>query len=244
MRKLATPLIKVYYRPIEAAIRWSGLHRFEPAILEHLGDRLKPNLEDYPRWPKLHLSTERIYNAMANGDLPYGKNGITCLDSDLLTLQETTIREVDLKIWMGQFYPEERPAFLFTRTERQKLSRMATQRMLADNAALTTNLNESIKECEHQKELNTKLRQHIQELKQLALPVREPSERSKTTYLNIIAGMLTLLHGQSASGQRYSQFDSDAAIIEMIVHYHGDRLGISERTLQTHFAAARRSLRA
>lgn len=244
MRTLTTPFIKVYYRPIEAAIRWSGLHRFESIILKHLGDRFKPDPEDFPLWPKLHLNSERIYNAMANGDLPYGRNGITCLDPSLLINQDTTIREVDLKVWMDQFYPDERPNFIFTWSERQKLSRMAIQRILAENGSLALNLNDSVKECEHLKELNATLKQRIKELKQQVIPVREPSERSKTTYLNIIASMLNLFHGQSASGQRYSQFDSDAAIIEMIVHYHHDRPGISERTLQTHFAAARRSLKA
>ena len=62
------------------------------------------------------------------------------------------------------------------------------------------------------------------------------------TVVNIIGGLLTALRDSSSSGQRYSQFDNDADIIEKIIFYHGGRVGITERTMQKHFAAARRSL--
>jgi hypothetical protein len=75
-------------------------------------------------------------------------------------------------------------------------------------------------------------------------PVSAPmlSERSETTYLHIVAALLRLLLGQSPSGQPYSSFRSEDAIMSALIAMHGHRLGISERTLQAKFAAAKRAL--
>src|SRR5690606_36431059 len=110
---------KVFYRPIEAAIRWSGLTRFESRILKTLSDKALPGHHDFPRWPMLRLNTERIFDALVNGELPYGKAGITCEDPSLLDDPGLTVRHVDLKAWMVRFYPDQRPAFLFDDIERQ-----------------------------------------------------------------------------------------------------------------------------
>jgi len=67
---------KTYYRPIEAAIRWSGLLRFERRILATLGQRPLPEATEFPRWPMLRLNTERIFDALAHGEMPYGKEGL------------------------------------------------------------------------------------------------------------------------------------------------------------------------
>ena len=110
---------KVFYRPIEAAIRWSRLTRFEPRILDTLGARPIPDPDDFPRWPMLRLNTERIFDAIRNDDLPYGKAGITCDDPSLIDDPDLTVRHVDLKTWMSRFYPDQRPAFLFDAIERR-----------------------------------------------------------------------------------------------------------------------------
>ena len=244
MNTSSVPCVKAFYSPIEAAIRWSGLYNLEQSILTQLAGRLRPDQEDFPRWPKLYLNGERIYNALINADLPYGKNGVTCDDPSLLDDPGLTIREVDLKAWMTQHYPEERPSFLFSGAERHRLSRATINNMLNENAALTSKVNEYSKECERLKELNARLTQQANERMQQLDPEEALSDRGRSALLNIIGGLLTALRGQSPGGQRYSQFDSDADIIETVMTYHGGRVGISERTMQKHFAAARRSLNA
>src|SRR3546814_15461747 len=58
------------------------------------------------------------YDGILNGELPYGKNGITLNDPKLLNSLDLTVRHVDLKRWMRTHYPEHRPGFLFSRGER------------------------------------------------------------------------------------------------------------------------------
>src|SRR3989344_996819 len=104
---------KTYYRPIEAAIRWAGLLRFEQRILETVGDRPLPKPDEFPRWPLLRLYTDRIYDGIAHGELIYGKGGVVRGavkgEGDDPAL---TIRHVDLKDWVARYYPRQAPSSL------------------------------------------------------------------------------------------------------------------------------------
>lgn len=68
------------------------------------------------------------------------------------------------------------------------------------------------------------------------------SERSETTYLNIIGGLLTLLLERSQSAQSHARFTTQESVISALVEQYGRLPGISERTLLAKFAAAKRSL--
>ena len=110
-----TSLSAVHYRPIDAAIRWAGLFRFRDEILATVRSRRLPATLDCPRCNELRLCTDRIYDAIIHGELPYGQNGITMHDESLWDSPDLTIRHVDLKRWMAHTYPGQRPAFLFSR---------------------------------------------------------------------------------------------------------------------------------
>ena len=146
MRKTDPSLhCRVFYRPIEAAIRWSGLLRFETRILDAMNGKGVPDLDDFPRWPMLRLNTERIFDALRNGELPYGKSGVTSNDPSFLDDPDLTVRHVDLKAWMARFYPDQKPTFLFDEIERQLHSAIgidAVQALLADRVALKARLAE------------------------------------------------------------------------------------------------------
>lgn len=234
---------KVFYRPIEAAIRWSGLLRHERRILESIGGRQRPEPEDFSEWPALHLNAERIIDALANDDLAYGKNGITCHDPALLDSPNLTIRHVDLKAWMAHAYPTEKPDFLFNAIERRlcdSISVEAVQTLLADREALKIRLANQAKVSERlQTQLDT-LRQEREADARQDKQAQEASPRSESTYLNIVAGLLSLLLGHSPSGRPYSNFNTQEAVISAMIAHHSDRLGISQSTLENKFAQAKR----
>lgn len=237
---------KTYYRPIEAAIRWCDLLRFEHRILKTLGQRSLPGLDDFPRWPLLRLYAERIFDALAHGELPYGKAGVV-QDSKRPAFDdpELTVRHVDLKTWMTQFYPGERPAFLFDGIERAlhpAVSLNTLNVLLADREAARLQVAElaRLNEVLHAKHeaLAREQDKRAAENEQ----ARAPGTRSETTYLNIIGGLLTLLLGKSPSGTAYSSFRSMDAVISALLAHHEGRPGLSERTLWSKLAQARRHL--
>ncbi|WP_449425291.1 hypothetical protein [Rhodanobacter lindaniclasticus] len=61
-----------------------------------MGDKGVPDSDDFPKWPILRLNTERIFDAVRNGDLPYGRGGITRDDPSLFDDPGLTVRHVDL----------------------------------------------------------------------------------------------------------------------------------------------------
>jgi len=238
--------VKVFYRPVEAAVHWAGLSRFERRIQALAGDMNRlPERPRLTRWPKLRLCADRIYDALVHFDLPYGRNGITCNDPTLLDDSALTIRHIDLKAWMLRTYPDQRPEFLFDPFERSlhpTISIDAIQALMADREALKVHLAEK---TQNWNDLHAKF-QSLNEAHQAAINREKrsgiPRIRSESTYLNIIGGLLTLLLGKSPSGVPYSSFETLESIISVLVAHHGDKPGISERTLWTKFSAARQHL--
>lgn len=236
--------ISVFYRPIEAAIRWAGLRRHSREILSSISlPRNLPRTLDCPRWDELRLCTERIYDALVNGELPYGRNGITLNDETLLDSHELTVRHLDLKYWMQTHYPGHRPAFLFSRLERiahPVITLEAGQAMLVERQAMKAEL----ELC--RRELRNLMERHEELLNRSGVtPACDQcslSDRAEATYLHIIGSMLELILGRSPSGTPYSSFKTQEAIISALIAHRGGTMGITERTLNGKFAAARRKL--
>lgn len=239
------PVSKVYYRPIEAAIRWAGLLKHKKEILRLISwPRHLPMTLDFPGWTELRLCTERIYDAIFNGELPYGCNGITQNDKALWDSPDLTIRHVDLKRWMRDQYPEQRPAFLFSRRERiaHPIITLETgQAMLVERKALKAEL----KQCRRQLEMLQKQHHVLSNQIEVTPACNEYSitNRAESTYQHIIGGMLDLMLGQSPAGTPYSCFKTQEAIVSALIAHHDGVMGISERTLNGKFAQARRRMR-
>jgi hypothetical protein len=68
------------------------------------------------------------------------------------------------------------------------------------------------------------------------------TQKEKTTYLNIIGGLLELMLGETPAGNKQSVFKDNTAIINALLAHHDGKQGISKRTLESKFAAAKRSL--
>jgi hypothetical protein len=239
---------QTYYRPIDAAIRWCGLLRFENRILETLGQRAMPKPAEFPRWPLLRLHAERIFDALTHGELVGGLGGIV-LDGQRPALDDPqlTVRHVDLKAWMAHYYPGERPGFLFDDIERSVhpvVSVDTLNILLADREATKVQLAELSQVHEALRIAHDALAKEQAARGDANDTAREPGLRSETTYLNIIGGLLTLLLGKSPSGTAYSSFHSMDAVVSALLAHHEGRPGLSERTLWSKLAQARRHLEA
>ncbi len=116
--KSCNALEKVYYRPIEVAIRWCNLVEFEKIILDKMENNILPTIEMFPKWPCLRLNTERIYDAIENNEMPHGRDGKAIQPNDHVAVPRRTVRHADLKEWMQRRYPDQKPEFLFDVIER------------------------------------------------------------------------------------------------------------------------------
>ena len=68
------------------------------------------------------------------------------------------------------------------------------------------------------------------------------SDRQQSAYLRIIGALLGLLLGRSPSGQPFSKFESQQAVIDAIHGHFGERAGLSKRNLEDKFAQGKRLL--
>ncbi len=241
-KRLKDNRVKVFYRPIEAAIRWSELLQQETHILKTLTSSNQPRAADVVQWPDLGLNIARLFDGLVNGELPYGENGVTQNDPVLFGSPDLTIRHLDLKKWMGHYYPEEKPAFLFSEPE-------PTSHLFVDIDTVRILLIER-DGLKAQLQINTDALQHLRrehqtvrdKLATASLDKVDLHPRGETTYLHIIGGLLSLLLNHSPGGKPYSVFKTQESIIDALMGHHAGVMGINERTLQTKFAEANRRM--
>jgi hypothetical protein len=238
------PLEKMFYRPIDAAIRWCNLMVHESLILESATDCPAALSTTFPQWPCLRANTEKIFDAIRNHELPFGVFGVTVAPGTPIDCRLLTVRHADLKWWMLHHYPDQRPAFLFG-------NQPSVNEQISFGTYLTLQANRDALEIEL-KASSAALRELLEELdaiglererlRALAKTQGKLSERSEIGYQRVIGALLETLLGSSPAGKPNSVFDSQAAIVDSITAHYEGTPGLSKRSLDEKFAAARRSL--
>ncbi|MBX8544135.1 hypothetical protein K5D53_05740 [Pseudomonas cichorii] len=243
--KKVNPQAKVFYRPIDAALRWCNLTRFETQILHASWSYPEDLRHLFPQWPCLQTNTELIYDAVRNGELSYGCFGVpvpsgTNVEPDLLT-----VRHSDLRRWLAIYYPDQRPSFLFEPCDitRDKISLGVYFALQAERDALVRERDTLQRQLQDVEANLRALGLEQENLKSMANSNERLSERSEHTYLQIIGALLNTVLDSSPAGKPLSVFKSQAAIVDAMTARHNDIPGLSKRTLDEKFAAANRSLK-
>ncbi|QDH68620.1 protein kinase [Pseudomonas azotoformans] len=145
---------------------------------------------------------------------------------------------------MFHHYPDERPSFLFHEiTPDHESIRYGTYLiLLADRDALQVQLKSTEAKLQEVMAELAAAGLERENLRSLADTAKEISGQSKAGYLNVIGALVNTLLGSSESGRRHSIFDSQASIVDSITAHYSEVPGLSKRSLDEKFAAARRSL--
>jgi len=239
------PQTKVFYRPIDAALRWCNLIRYETQIMQAVWSRPEELAILFPQWPSLHATTEKIYDAVRNGDLLYGCLGISVPIGTYVEPYQLTIRHSDLRHWMQNHYPDHKPAFLFESGSNacEKVSLGTLLALQAERDALLRDLDTM---RHHHKDVLVDLQAiglERDDLKEMVKTHGQLSERSELTYQTIIGVLINLFLDHSPAGKPLSVFKNQTAIVDAVIARHKDLPGLSKRTLDEKFAAANRSLK-
>lgn len=238
------PTAKIFYRPIDVAIRWCNLMAYETAILTATSYSPPTLATLFPHWPCLHATIEIILDAIVNHELPYGILGKTVAPGTPTDSNLMTIRHNDLRSWMTHHYPDQRPAFLFgpSKEDEKHMSIGTYLTLRADKDALEVELNNAKNTIKTMLDDIRNLKSERENLNTL-IDLNSPlNEQNKGSLLIIIGALIETILGSTPSGRRHSIFDNQAAIVDSITaHYNGIQ-GLSKRTLDAKFAAARRSL--
>lgn len=237
------PLAKMFYRPIEASIRWCNLMAYETQILEYAKDDPALLASTFPQWPCLHANIEKILDAIRNHELRYGLLGTSVPPGTHVDFRLLTVRHSDLRWWISQYYPDQRPSFLFHSPLEQEHIHYGTYLTLqADRDALQVRLKTA--EATLQALINELAAAGLERdnLRMLAESKQQLSDHSKASFLNVIGALVDLILGSTQAGRKHSIFESQASIVDSITSHHDGVKGLSKRSLDEKFAAGRRSL--
>lgn len=244
--KSCNALEKPYYKPIEAALRWCNLINYEDVILQTVGEELLPPLGAFPQWKCLRPNAEKVYEAILNGELPYGRDGRTVSTGEHVKKERLTIRHTDLKTWMTKHHPGQKPPFLFDEVERTTHTAFngdSFRALQADRDALKLRVENAIEKYKTLQRERDRIEGERASLAAMVEKMNVPGQRAETTYLNIIGGLLGLMLGSTPTGKN-SVYLNQGAIISGLLGNYGNASGISASNLEGKFAEANRSIKA
>lgn len=247
-------LIKAHYAvysiPAAAAL-WCGVpedqvSRIVEEATQLSGSGLGRSIWKHSEVPCLEPRSRAISEAIEKGYLPHGReDGASVGKGDHVAYERRHFFGRDLRKWMEEAFPNEKPAFLFDDIERSThtaISADAYRSLKAEHDKLVTRLENATSEYRKLRDEKNEVERINQSLAAAAENAKAPGERAETTYLNIIGAMLELMLGKSPGGQRYSTFTSQAAVMSTLLAHFEGKPGLSARTLEEKFAAAKRSL--
>ncbi|WP_157381260.1 protein kinase [Tepidiphilus margaritifer] len=239
---------QAYYPVPVAAMLWCGVPPDE--VQEEL-NRITPHpyirgVFTHPFIPCFEVRCRIIHDAIERGALPASRENGKVTNEHIAPERRHVSRE-HLRAWIAKEHPADKPEFLFDEIERKThaaINADAFRALQADRDAARAELErakawaaDTIREMDA-------LRGERDSLRAMVERMNIPGERAETTYLNIIGAMLALMLGKSPAGKPQSIYDNQAAIIAALLGHYEGKPGISARTLEEKFAAAKRSLTA
>jgi hypothetical protein len=201
-----------------------------------------------PREHSFGLHDGALFNSLLGA---CRENGRRLPKGEHVAYERRHVYGLDLKEWAKAIAPSERPAFLFDEVERgihTGITQEAYQSLKAPYDAKVQKLekaNERIRELEEDKgnvEVERNSMESMVDRTSAQLASAPPGERSETTYLNIIAGLVRLLTPSSVQDLAGARYESQATVIAALLEAFPSKPGLSQRTLQERFAAANRSI--
>lgn len=236
----------LYAVPV-AALFWCGVPPNQ--IQSHLDKASQTNVRGVlflSYMPCFEIRCRALHLAIECGDLLVCREKGVPVD-DHVAPERRHVRRSDLKAWISREHPNDKPPFLFDEIERQTHSAInadSFRSLQADRDAKNIELRNVKHQLETVSTDRDALKSCLDKMAAAQAAQNTPGERSETTYLNIIGGLLGLMLSKSPAGNPHSVFENQAAIISALLAYHENKPGISARTLEEKFAAAKRSLSA
>lgn len=237
-----------YYPVPAAAMLWCGV---PPDDAQEELNRISPHphirgVFTHPFIPCFEVRCRIIHDAIESRTLPASRENGKVTDEHIAPERRHVSRE-HLKAWIAKEHPADKPAFLFDEIERKTHAAIdadAFRALQADRDAARAELEKAKAWAADTIREMDAMRGERDSLRAMVDKASAPGERAETTYLNIIGAMLALMLGKSPAGKPQSVFDNQAAIIAALLGHHEGKPGISARTLEDKFAAAKRSLTA
>lgn len=235
-----------YTVPVAAAL-WCGIP--EDRVHEELErcvpvDDLGGAVLRHPDIKCIEYRCLAIHDAIRKRELPVAReNGIRV--NDHVTPARRHVYLLDLKIWMSEKFPTDKPPLLFDEIERSAHPHVTAdtyRSVKADRDALkekNSDLEDAVMRLKTESEALTIENKRLQEV---VSKTQILDDRSRATYLNVIGALTSLIFGKNSLGAPNSLFRNQSALINALVENFGSVQGISKKNLEIKLLEAKNYL--
>lgn len=185
-----------------------------------------------------------IHEAIQKKELPVAReNGVRV--TEYVTPARRHVYLLDLKAWLSEKFPTDKPPLLFDEIERSAHPQVTAdtyRAVKADRDALkekNSDLEDAVMRLKTEAEA---LRVENKRVQAVISNTQSLDERSRATYLNIIGALAALILGKNSRGTQNSIFRNQSALISALVEEFGHLHGISQRTLEAKLVEAKNYL--
>jgi hypothetical protein len=239
--------IKAHYTfypvPVAAAL-WCGIPEDQVHEVLKRCVVVKDAVLRHPTIECIEFRCRAIHDAIQNGQLDVAReNGVRATDH--VRADRRHVYLLDLKAWMAEKFPTDKPPLLFDEIERSAHPHITAdtyRAVKADRDALKSKNDLLTEELESLIKENELLRVEKSAFESQRRKERNVGERSEATYIVIIAGLLSLLTGKTSLGKPNSIFRNQTAIVNAFLKDPALASKVSQRTLDAKFAEANRCM--
>lgn len=199
----------------------------------------------HPDVPCLEPRCRAISEAMEDGILLYGREDGKPITNEHIAHERRRILGRNLKQWILDTLPNDKPPFLFDEIEQNTHSAIsvdAYRSLKAERDTLSSRLDNAKKEYLKLKDENTKLTKKNASLQTSIGTIGASSDRAEVTYQNIIAALLDYISGNIPGSEKHQCFTSESKLIELIDDKYDGYPGLSKSNLSRKFPEAKKAL--
>lgn len=237
--------MRVWYRPIDIAIRWCRMLSYEHQILRIEWQDLKQLRQFTPHGESLAATMELLMEAIRCGELAYGVLGQPTPPGCPVEPSLLTVRHSDLLVWLNTYHSDKQPEFLFSKVSDDT-------GMVALGIYLSMKADRDEWQRAYRK-LNIRYKKLVEELAALGVAQDQLEQlvsdndtlnvRSARGYARVIGALSQLFFKRSPSGKQLSVFENQEMLIEGIQAHFPNCPGLSSRSLSQKLAEGNRAIK-
>ncbi|MDP8287016.1 MAG: hypothetical protein RAP03_10065 [Candidatus Electryonea clarkiae] len=239
----------VYSIPKAAAL-WCGVPENQIEKILKEATQIHPTglgrcIWEHPDVPCLEYRSRAIAEATEDGSLLHGREDGEPISGEHVAYERRHIFGRNLRKWIEEKFPNDKPAFLFDDIERSthtSISADAYRALKAEHDKLDKRLENAKSEYIKLREEKDAIKDERDSLLATVAKSGLPGDRAETTYQNIIAALLDCIAGNLPGAEKHPSFPSEAKLIEAIDQHFDGYSGLSKSNLSRKFPEAKRAL--
>ncbi|PYF99289.1 hypothetical protein D893_02695 [Thioalkalivibrio sp. ALE21] len=237
----------VYSIP-QAAALWCGIPENEvPDILNEAQQisqtGIGRSIWRHPSVGCLEPRSRAIAEAIESGDIPHGReDGRPVAPGEHVAHERRHFFGRDLRNWIKEAFPLEKPEFLFYEIERNTTSDLTIDSynsLKAENEMLARRIEkaeEAFKSLRSEKE---ELEKEVESLRSQFEGNEPPETRAEVAYQIIIGALVETILGDGPKTKKRLELKNQTALINFLIEEYPKKFGISQRNLEKKFPLAR-----